>query len=115
LYCYTTASGVQIATAAAGSYKGNSYDRLDKISETVIRYGTKSQLQIRRVIDADEEEAEPFARPRAKLEPAPAPAAAAAAPPGGAGDAAGADAGAVGLYTLNPVVTHSLKPPCFNP
>jgi hypothetical protein len=35
-----TASGAQLATAVAGSYESNGYyERLDKISETVIRYG----------------------------------------------------------------------------
>jgi hypothetical protein len=88
-----TASGAQLANAAVGSYVGRSYQKLDKISETIIRYGTKSQLQIRRVIDRDEEEDAPaVARPRAKKEnarAAPAPAAGAGPGGGAAGTAAG--------------------------
>jgi hypothetical protein len=46
----------------------------DKISETVIRYGTKSQLLLRRVIDRDDEgeeapRAAPRSRPRAHVAP----------------------------------------------
>jgi hypothetical protein len=72
---------------------------LYRYTETVIRYGTKSQVQLRRIIDKDEADNAPAARPRAKKEHA----AAAAAAPGGAegankenarAAAAGADAGA---------------------
>jgi hypothetical protein len=87
-----TASGAQLSKAAAGSsYASNIYNRMHKISETIIRYGTKSQLQIRRVIDRDEEEDAPaVARPRAKKENARAP----PEPAAGAGPGGGAAVGA---------------------
>ena len=34
-----TASGAQLATGVVGSYKAKGYNRVDKISEIVIRYG----------------------------------------------------------------------------
>ena len=88
-----TASGAQLATAAA-SYVCNVYDRVDKICDVILRYGTKSQLQIRRVIDRDDDEGGAVARPRARKQERAA--AAAGAPQGGANGAAGVGAGVGG-------------------
>ena len=41
--------------------RGKTYKALDKISETTIRYGTKSQLQTRKIMERDEGEADPNA------------------------------------------------------
>ena len=53
----STATGATLQNAHAGAYTGSVYDRLEVIAERTIRYGTKSQLQLRRALPSDVEEA----------------------------------------------------------